>query len=72
MNWLNGFVIGLACGVMLTICYWLIAIRNDRNRIFVNHVQNHLDLELFPNQNAKVMCKICDRTIDEIYESEKK
>lgn len=37
--------------------------------LFVRHIEKHLE-KLFPNQNAKVMCKICEKTIDEIYEEE--
>jgi len=32
---------------------------------FVRHIENHLE-KLFPNQNAKVICKICNKTIEEI------
>jgi len=39
----------------------------DKTRIFVNHMENHLlDLNL-----KGVVCKICGKTIDEIYEEEK-
>ena len=40
--------------------------KSDRNEaeIFVNHVQNHLE------KDQKVMCKICNKTIDEIVKEE--
>ena len=33
---------------------------------FVKHIEAHLE-ELYPNQEAHVMCKICEKTIEEIY-----
>lgn len=47
----------------------------DRALIFVQHIQDHLKKGryksmLFP-PDAKVMCKICKKTIDEIYEEER-
>ena len=46
----------------------------DRAVIFVRHVKAHLDEGrykslLFP-PDAVVVCKICNKTIDEIYEDE--
>lgn len=39
----------------------------NKNDIFVRHIENHLKkLGL-----KRVICKICDKTIDEIYEKEK-
>ncbi|MBA7474734.1 hypothetical protein ES707_10088 [subsurface metagenome] len=36
--------------------------------IFIEHIEAHLE-ELFkPEAKAKVMCKICGKTIDEIFE----
>ena len=32
------------------------------SEVFVEHIQNHLD------KNQKVVCKICNKTIDEIYD----
>jgi len=45
---------------------------SHRAVIFVRHIQRHLDEnpELF-GKDAKVICKICRMTIDEIYEKEK-
>jgi len=38
-----------------------------KSRVFVRHIENHLkDKEI----SGKVMCKICGKTIDEIYEEE--
>jgi len=47
----------------------------DRALVFVRHVQEHLtegryESILFP-PDAKVICKICKKTIDEIYEDER-
>ena len=44
----------------------------DRALVFVRHIQEHLtegryESVLFP-PDAKVICKICKKTIDEIYE----
>ena len=39
--------------------------RASKSEIFVGHVQNHL------KEDEKVICKICGKTIDEIYEEEK-
>ena len=39
--------------------------------IFIEHVEKHLDEIFEPIDNAKVMCKICNKTIDEIYEEYK-
>lgn len=38
---------------------------------FVEHIEKHLEY-LFGKGNAKVMCKICHKTIDEIYEEDTK
>ena len=37
--------------------------------IFVRHIERHLR-DMF-NYDAKVVCKICDKTIDQIYKEEK-
>jgi hypothetical protein len=37
----------------------------DKERIFVEHIKGHLK---HMNVGAAVVCKICARTIDEIYE----
>ena len=47
----------------------------DRAVVFVRHVKAHFtdgryESILFP-PDAKVICKICDKTIDEIYEEER-
>jgi len=36
----------------------------DRALVFVKHIENHL------TEEQKVLCKICDKTIDEIYEED--
>jgi len=46
-----------------------------RALIFVRHIQDHLTEGryksiIFP-PDAKVICKICNKTIDEIYEEER-
>lgn len=38
--------------------------------IFVEHVEEHLKIMYPSEMNAKVMCKICGKTIDEIYEED--
>ena len=41
----------------------------EPSSVFVKHIENHLrELKI----NGKVMCKICGKTIDEIYEKEAK
>jgi len=35
--------------------------------IFVEHIEAHLTEIFKPKDNAKVMCKICGKTIDEIF-----
>ena len=42
----------------------------DRALVFVKHIEDHLKLIFVPEANAKVLCKICEKTIDEIYEEE--
>ena len=39
----------------------------EKNDVFVKHIENHL--KAYPG--AKVICKICGRTIDQIYQEEK-
>jgi translation initiation factor 2 beta subunit (eIF-2beta)/eIF-5 len=39
---------------------------SDKNDIFVKHIEKHL--EAYPG--AKVICKICGRSIDQIYAEE--
>jgi len=43
----------------------------DRALVFVAHIEDHLKLIFKPEDNAKVICKICGKTIDEIYEEER-
>ena len=39
--------------------------------VFVRHIEKHLiEMGEF-TPDAKVICKICDKTIDEIYEEER-
>ena len=38
--------------------------------LFVDHVQKHLDTEGIISHGGKVICKICGKTIDEIFEDE--
>lgn len=42
-----------------------------REKIFVEHIEKHLKDDVSFSRHAKVMCKICDKTIDEIYNEEK-
>lgn len=48
-------------------------IKEQKNKaeIFVNHIKEHIK-QLPPEERKyeKVMCKICGKTIDEIYEEE--
>jgi len=40
----------------------------DRALIFVAHIEKHLKDDISFSRHAKVICKICNKTIDEIYE----
>lgn len=40
----------------------------DKARLFVNHVKNHFSKD---HPDWKVKCKICNKTIDEIYQEKK-
>jgi len=53
--------------------FWLVKVgeytpnQYVKSRIFVRHIENHLkEMDI----SGKVMCKICGKTIDEIYEEE--
>lgn len=35
-----------------------------KDEIFINHIKNHLE------QNQNVICKICGKSVDEIYEEQ--
>lgn len=37
---------------------------------FINHIQRHLKEMKITSHDGKVICKICGKTIDEIYEEE--
>ena len=43
----------------------------DRAVVFVRHIEKHLRDDVSFSRHAKVICKICDKTIDEIYEEER-
>jgi hypothetical protein len=45
-----------------------------KEEIFVEHIQNHLKEDKYKDTEpkGKVICKICKKDIDEIYEAEKK
>jgi len=47
----------------------------DRAYIFFRHIEDHLKKGRYKSMifppDAKVMCKICKKTIDEIYEEER-
>jgi len=36
----------------------------NKGNVFIKHIQNHLE------QNQEVICKICNKTVDEIYDEE--
>ena len=38
--------------------------------LLVDHIQKHLDEDGIVSHGGKVICKICGKTIDEIYEEE--
>lgn len=42
----------------------------DKANVFVEHIEKHLKL-IYP-EGAKVSCRICGKTIDEIYVEEAK
>lgn len=46
--------------------------KTNKNDVFVKHIENHLK-EMTTKQygHRKVMCNICNKTIDEIYKDEK-
>lgn len=71
-SWFNGLVVGLASGVLLSLPFFIrLLLKRKKAEIFVKHIENHLknDEEFKGLDNGKeVMCKICDKTIDEIYE----
>ena len=44
----------------------------NKGTVFVEHIKKHLK-QMFPEDtDAKVICKICEKTVDEIYEAYKK
>ena len=43
----------------------------DRAVIFVRHIERHLREDVSFSRHAKVLCKIYNKTIDEIYEEER-
>jgi len=44
----------------------------NKGTVFVEHIQKHLK-EMFPeNADVKVICKICGKSVEEIYEEYKK
>jgi len=40
----------------------------DRALVFVAHIEKHLKDDINFSRHAKVICTICNKTIDEIYE----
>ena len=44
-------------------------LHEERSSVFVKHIENHLREQKI---NGKVHCKICGKTIDEIYDEEAK
>jgi len=45
--------------------------RMKKALVFIEHVEEHLKSMFKPEDNARVMCKICGKTIDEIYKEYK-
>lgn len=44
----------------------------NKGTVFVEHIQKHLK-EVFPeNANVNVICKICGKSVEEIYQEYKK
>lgn len=43
--------------------------KKEKALIFIEHVEKHLE-DIFGKDNAKVICKICGKNIDEIVEEE--
>ena len=39
--------------------------------VFIEHIEKHLDEIFEPTENVKVTCRVCEKTIDEIYEEYK-
>jgi len=59
----TGFILGWTTGC-IGMMYFLRL--EDKPLTFVKHIQDHL------GEDEQVMCKICDKTIDEIYEESQK
>jgi uncharacterized membrane-anchored protein len=46
---------------------------SKKNDVFVNHIENHLRTMYVKDHKVRqVCCKICNKTIDEIYTEHKK
>ncbi len=60
-------------GYLAETCAWVqthLEIKDNRDKpnIFVEHIEKHLEQMGLPDEC--VMCKICNKTIDEIYDEE--
>jgi len=49
-------------------CEWMM----DKANVLVKHIEKHIKDMGITSHKGKVICKICDRDIDDIYEEYKK
>jgi len=58
------YVVGVVCGAIVT--YKIVSKLRDKSHVFVKHIEGHLK----PDEH--VVCKICDLSIDQIYDIHQK
>ena len=46
--------------------------KEHEDTVFINHIQKHLDEQGITSHEGKVICKICDKTVEQIYKEEGK
>lgn len=42
--------------------------KKAKGTVFIEHIKEHLNSNAYRLYNEKVICKICEKTVDEIYE----
>lgn len=57
--------------LMIEILDWVLEGRKSKEKIFVEHIEKHLIENGDFTPDAKVICTLCRKTIDQIYEEEK-
>lgn len=45
--------------------------KKAKGTVFVEHIKEHLNLNAYRLYDEKVICKICGKTVEEIYEEYK-